>query len=652
MRSATNPGAEGPVRGLWARAGLQLRFVVGATSILLLILVAQSVVSLSSELADRERRVASRGTAVAQAAAEVAARLLHYGSRDDFDRLVARVGGTIDVLELAVVGADGLVVAHTDPSRVGRPADPSRYGEEGQPRAHVGLDALFDGTTDHAVRAPIVVEGRAEGWVGLRFRSLEITQYVRGAMLPALGTGLLWLALGAVASWILMRRITQPLVALTGAAAAISEGRLDEADLAPTGGRDELSRLQDTFAHLVRALRDERERKAELMAELRRVNEGLRGQVDAVTADLQATTAYLESVLRSMDEGVITCDREGRIVRANQGASRQLSGLGEPRPGAPIGGVVPGGEALAQAVREAVEEGAARDVALVRRNGAGERVVALRVNPLAGAEGQTMGAVVTLVDETGKRRVEAELRRHDRLISLGTLAAGLAHELGNMMHAINGYSGLLLREMAADDPRRRDVATIHQENGRAVELLDRFLEFARPSEMPHRPEPIDALVREALDVAGLRLRRLRVDVREELGADGVLVCCDPRQLTQVLVNLVLNAVDAMGQSDERVLTVGSLLVEGEGGPRVRLWVSDTGHGIPAEHLDRIWDPFFTTKVETGTGLGLSIAHQIVDRHGGSIAARSGEGEDGGGATFTVELPVEQAPRGEGGDVQG
>lgn len=642
MRSVTNPRRVRLLGRLWGRAGLQVRFVVVATASLLLIMAAQAVVSLSTELAERERRVAARGAAVAQAAAEVSSRLLRHGSREDFDRLLARVSGTVDVIEIAVVGADGRAVADTAPSRVGKAVSPEDFGGEGASRAHVGLEALLEGTTEHAVLAPIIIDGAPAGFVGLRFRSREITQQVRSAVLPALGTGLLWLTLGALAARIMVQRITRPLVALTGAASAISEGRLDEVDLAPATGHDELATLQGAFAHLVRAVRSERERTADLMGELHRVNEGLRGQVDMVTADLRATSAYLESVLRCMDEGVITCDRDGRVVRANQGAVRQLVGVGVPRVGAPIEEAVPDGALLAAAVASAVQRGEARDLTLGRKapDGHGERILAFRVNPLAGAEGQTMGAVVTLVDETGKRRVEAELRRHDRLISLGTLAAGLAHELGNFMHAINGYSGLLLRDMAEEDPRRRDVATIHQENGRAVELLDRFLEFARPSEVHHRPEPIDTLFREALDIAGLRLRRLRVHVDDVLGAEGVLVRCDPRLLTQVLVNLVLNAVDAMADSSSRVLTVGSA-VTAEG--RVRLWVSDTGHGILPEHLDRIWDPFFTTKADTGTGLGLSIAHQIVDRHGGTIAA---EARDGGGTTFTVELPFDVVEGGE------
>lgn len=636
------PSARGLIARLWGRAGLQVRFVVAVSAALLVILTAQNIVNLSSELADREARVAARGTAIVQAAAAASGRAMESEDREAFRSLVAKVGEAVDLIELAVVDGGGRIVAHSDPARVGQTLTRSSFGAVGPPHVELDLRALFGGFTEHAVSASILRGTRELGFVGMRFRTREITQHVRATLLSSMGMGALWLALGALAATLLVRRITRPLVELTRVAAAVSAGRLDEAIVPATRGRDEVATLQGAFRQLVEALRAERGRTAQLMDELKGANEGLRERVDAVTADLRATGAYLESVIRCMDEGVITCDRAGRIVRVNQGAARHLEGLGAPEPGAHISTALPDAEPLAAAVVRAVERGEAQDLTLERRaeeQGA-MRSLALRVNPLAGADGSAMGAVVTLVDETDKRRVEAQLRRHDRLISLGTLAAGLAHELGNCMHAINGYSGLLLRSIDEDDPRRADVTTIHQENGRAVELLDRFLEFARPSEVHHRPEPIDALVREALDISGLRLRRLHVTVWDELGAEGLLVRCDPRLLSQVLVNLLLNAVDAMEGLPDPVLTVGSALVEGG---RVQVWVRDTGHGIEATQLDRIWDPFYTTKAETGTGLGLSIAHQIVDRHGGTVTVES---TPGSGACFRIELPLDGRPGGD------
>lgn len=642
MRSATDGTGRGRRRGpglgvfarLWGQAGLQVRFIVAVSAALLVILTAQNIVRLSSELADREARVAARGAALVRAAAAAAGRAMAEEDQEGFQRLITRVSEAVEVVDLVVVDRGGRIVAHSEPGRVGQTLPGGVLADGGDGHVELNLAALLAGSTEHTVVAP-VRWGEAEvGTLGLRFRTREITSHVRGMLLSSMGMGILWLALGAAAASVVVRRITRPLGELTRVAAAVSAGRLEEASVAPASGGDEVATLQGAFRDLVMALRAERARTAELMGELERVNAGLRERVDAVTADLRETGAYLESVIRCMEEGVITCDREGRIVRVNAGAARQLAGVGEAVPGAHVGEVLPGGGPLVAAVTRAVEGGAAEDLDLERWDDRGAlRSVAVRVNPLEGADGSAMGAVVTLMDETDKRKVEAQLRRHDRLISLGTLAAGLAHELGNSMHAINGYSGLLLRSIPAGDARRADVETIHQENGRAVELLDRFLEFARPSEVHHRPEPIDALVREALDVSGLRLRRLRVTVRDELGAEGVLVRCDPRLLSQVLVNLLLNAMDAMEGQADPTLTVGSAVV----GDRVQVWVRDTGHGIDPAHLDRIWDPFYTTKEETGTGLGLSIAHQIVDRHGGSIAVESAPGA---GACFRVELPLE------------
>ncbi len=240
--------------------------------------------------------------------------------------------------------------------------------------------------------------------------------------------------------------------------------------------------------------------------------------------------------------------------------------------------------------------------------------------------------MITVQDETEQRRMETQLRRNDRLISLGTIAAGLAHELGNHMHIINGFSTMLLGALAPDSPHREDVRAIYEENEAAVELLRRFLQFARPGGGALQRVPVDDVVRRSLEVCGLELRKQGVRLEERLGLPGVEIDCEGQLLQQVLINLVFNAIDAMEGRPEKRLTVASQTT-----PRgcVAVEVTDTGIGIPEALQDRVFDPFFTTKDAKGTGLGLSIAHQIVDGHGGRLTVRS---DVGVGTTFTVALP--------------
>ena len=248
------------------------------------------------------------------------------------------------------------------------------------------------------------------------------------------------------------------------------------------------------------------------------------------------------------------------------------------------------------------------------------------------------GGVLTFWDETERRRLDDTLRRQDRLASLGTLAAGLAHELGNHMHIIQGFAKVLLKRLAPDAEIRDDLEAIHEENRRAVDLLRRFLQFARPEDGRFLDAEVGALVRESLSFCRVELRAAGVTVEDHTADSGEApqtIRCDPHLLQQVFINLALNAADAMRERPDRRLVVTQLATAGG----VEISFRDSGQGVPLGLRDRIFDPFFTTK-PTGTGLGLAIAARIITAHGGRLSLFS---EPGAGATFVVALPSQTQP---------
>lgn len=244
-----------------------------------------------------------------------------------------------------------------------------------------------------------------------------------------------------------------------------------------------------------------------------------------------------------------------------------------------------------------------------------------------------MAASLQRSHETNRLETEERVRQAERLATAGRLAAGVAHEINNPLGAILLYANLLVEATPAGDPRRADMERIAVQAARAREIVKGLLDFARqtPSEMAR----VD-LNEVVLSVLGLLARQPRlqaVRVRTELSPLPLPVEADPGKLQQVFVNVVLNALDAMKDGGE--LTIRSGFSEKPGTCRVA--VSDTGAGIAAEDLPRVFDPFFSTKeVGEGIGLGLAISYGIVEQHRGGIDIQSVRGA---GTTVRVLLPL-------------
>lgn len=231
-----------------------------------------------------------------------------------------------------------------------------------------------------------------------------------------------------------------------------------------------------------------------------------------------------------------------------------------------------------------------------------------------------------------KKELEEQLRRADKLAALGQLVAGVAHEIKNPIGVVKTTVQVMEREFTGNEHVAEFTRVIRDECDRMNQRLSQFLGFARPAE----PALADVDPREAvettLEMLGKYLPERRVTVEKELEAGLPAARADASQLRQVLLNLIINAVEAMPDGGE--LTIGANLNRDDPG-YVTFVVGDTGAGIPEPDLARIFDPFYTTK-PTGTGLGLAVAHRIVDAHGGFIEVESGPGQ---GTTFRVSLPV-------------
>jgi len=263
--------------------------------------------------------------------------------------------------------------------------------------------------------------------------------------------------------------------------------------------------------------------------------------------------------------------------------------------------------------------------------------------PLRDARGAITVVCGISVDVTERQRTEAALRMAQKMEAVGLLAGGVAHDFNNLLTVITGYSHLLLRDLGPGHPGRGRVDEIVKAADRAAALTRQLLAFGRKQVLQPRIIPLNAVV-VGVEPMLQRLIGEQIQVRSRLEARG-RVTADPGQMEQVIVNLAVNARDAM--SEGGVLTIETADVEldesfvrtnpgAQPGPHVMLAVSDAGHGMDRETLSHIFEPFFTTKAAgQGTGLGLATVYGIVKQSGGYIAASS---ELGRGATFRVYLP--------------
>jgi signal transduction histidine kinase len=232
--------------------------------------------------------------------------------------------------------------------------------------------------------------------------------------------------------------------------------------------------------------------------------------------------------------------------------------------------------------------------------------------------------------------LEQQLIASGRLVSLGEITASMAHEFNNPLGIILGFVEDLLGSMSPDDTSYRPLQIVQDEARRCRRIIRDLMEYSRPRLANFTPTSVNQIIAKTLDLIENRLYKRRISLETKLDADLPRIRADYQQLEQVLVNLYLNAIDAMPAGGK--LSVSAKVDRDAGDPSVVVAVSDTGFGIDKESLERIFQPFFTAKKTRGLGLGLPICQRIVKNHGGRIEVDSRVGE---GTTFRIVLPFDQ-----------
>ncbi|HET57896.1 MAG TPA: PAS domain-containing sensor histidine kinase [Deltaproteobacteria bacterium] len=348
-------------------------------------------------------------------------------------------------------------------------------------------------------------------------------------------------------------------------------------------------------------------------------------------ATLSRIRTFSENLVEHIPIGVIATDASGSVTSLNQAAESILQipasqALGRNAPDVLPAQLTSSLEKLSNG--HTVIEG---EISCFLPNG---RSIDLDVIATSMAEnGVFMGYVVIIRDLTEVKRLQNEIDRSRRLASVGRLAAGVAHEIRNPLSTIKGFA-TYFRDRCPDAPEdRRTAEVMIEEVDRLNRVVGQLLDFSRPVSVRSSTVSIPALVRRSLDMIEGRAREHNIIVETSLPGDNLEIDVDSDGLNQALLNLYLNAVEAMPAGGRLRVSAS----QDDGG--VAITVADTGRGIDQENLSKIFDPYFTTK-PSGTGLGLAIVHKIVEAHGGTMNVES---ETGRGTTVSFTIPsVEDA----------
>lgn len=336
-------------------------------------------------------------------------------------------------------------------------------------------------------------------------------------------------------------------------------------------------------------------------------------QQQAQAEEAERMRASVASILESIDSGVLTIDSTGQVMTLNPAARTLLD----------FGGV--DDVALPTALHDYLHAGA-QGYQQVTHAG---RVLGLHGAPLRGTHGEQVGTVLVLDDLTERQAMEAQMQRTERLVALGRLAGGLAHELRNPLGITRAAAQMLQQELADDGKPGEYTRVIQSEIDRVDRLVEQLLAYARPRPLQRALVDVASLVEETSSLARVYAKQQGVTLTAQVSDDLPALMGDGDLLHQAVVNVLLNGIQATPPEGSVSLTAQTEQAS------VLLTVCDTGQGITPDILPHIFDPFFTTR-DDGTGLGLSIVQQIIHDHGGAVDVQS---EPGQGTQVVLRLPI-------------
>jgi PAS domain S-box-containing protein len=532
-----------------------------------------------------------------------------FETSDALNDRVSKAAGLPAIYEVSIVDRDNLVLVSSDPTAagkmVGRRPPLSRLVQSPivrQIRILMGLPQVYE------VEFPFLVHGQPFAEVRVAVSTSLLLDDIKPSARQWVTVAILALVLSTILAAVVSGAALAPIRDISDQLDRITAG---EYDTAPTSIKEAIESTDEL---------------GQVRRKIKRVGQQLRG-VHEIFSSLRDN---MNSVMAGLEDGLLLFTRDARAVMVSPAAEKFLGAPASYYLGRRVTEIFPVGHPLHDALRlegaELSEVAAETDL----QTQEGSKRVGVTVQVIQGA-GERMGALVTLRDLDSLENINTQLQVSERLAAVGRITAGVAHEVKNPLNSMRLWLENLKESLPPDtEPEAQQaMKVLDAEIDRLDAVVKRFLDFARPMDVRLEATQLADLLREVLEVAGPQLERSKVQVAQLLPIDVPEVFVDRALLKQAVLNLVLNAVDAMPNGGQLQLTLSRR------GENAEITVGDTGKGIPMEHRQKVFQLFFTTR-PGGSGIGLASTFRIVQLHNGSIDFTS---EIGRGTTFRIELPL-------------
>ncbi len=596
---------------------LQTRLILYSILLILclMVLIIFLVEKRQSEIIQEEAR--KRGMAIARNLAAVSTNALLTYNYVVLEQNAERVALEEDIVYVIIHDKEARVAAYSQHDE--------RQGmiltDELSQRAVKTTEPLIQANHSEEKKAPLLdisipvyIKESQEKWGIIRIGlSLErMHGQISRTRLNLLLLGLFAIALGILGSIFFARRITQPISKLVGTTISAAEGNLEQ--IIDIQTRDEIEELGKNFNHMIQQIRLHRN---ELENRLR---------------EITSLKAYTDNVLSSMTNGLITIDLEKRIVTVNEMAEKVLGKGKEEMVTLTLDQIFGDHHPLHRMMIETLSKGEGIFYSeLELKKGEENLWLTASTSLLVDGEGKRIGGMVVFQDITEIKALEEKLRQADRLAALGTLSAGLAHEIKNPLSAIKTFVQLLPQKLENPSFMQKFNITVPREIDRINQLVEDLLELTRRRVRPMVTLDVNRLILQAIDLHGEEMEKKHILFENHLDRTIPPIHGDPERLHRAFSNLLINAIQAMPNGGSLTISSG----QETSSSMVRITFKDTGIGMDEKISKNLFNPFFTTK-EKGVGLGMALTHKMIEDHRGTIGAMS---EKGKGTTFILTLPV-------------